>query len=373
MKDEEKRAVKYEARDKQQISLSFDDCRKFLVSGKPGLVTDQELIYFLQICKSKGLNPFKKDVYLVKFSQDPAAIIVSIDYLRSRARARPDCKGWNKGIIVREENGNIRYSKGLLLEGETLLGGWFRATPENWLEPFELEVNLAGYLKKTSEGKLTRFWKEENQPTMIAKVAEAQGLRTLWPDEFQQLYVDAEASQGDTITAEFSEVGKDAEKAAVDFDKNIPKGVDMAMLGEFLAATATSGKATVAEVKKEAMEKPKEFWTAFSAWCEKKKGKALPDAKSKGKADEKKGAAGKKDAKKESPEKGQAEPDLDPINNEKDFLNVHAEDKMAALRELLKKINVDEDLLEKPIEEMNEKQLIKIWKWANEKSKGKAA
>jgi len=367
----ERRVVKYESKDKQQITLSFDDCRKFLVSGDADLVTDQELFYFLQICKSKGLNPFKKDVYLIKYSQkDNAAIVVSIDYLRSRAKSMPDCKGWNKGIIVKTKDGEIKYSKGLLLEGETLLGGWFRATPEGWIEPFELEVNLKGYLKKTSEGKITRFWKEENQPTMISKVAEAQGLRSIWPDEFQQLYVDAEASQGgETIEADFTDVGKETE-AAKDFDKNIPKETDMALLGEFLAASAASNKCTVAEAK-EAATNDETFWPSFSKWVEKKK--APPEKKGKAKA--KNEAKGKKDKEKE-PEKSidsSSDPSLDPVTNEEDFMNVQIEDKMSALRELLKKINVDEDMMEKPIQEMNEKQLHKMWTWATAKRKAQAA
>ena len=54
------------------------------------------------------------------------------------------------------------------------------------------EVPVKRYIKKTREGKVTRFWSEDNQPEQIAKVAESQGLRAAWPDEFQGLYVDAE-------------------------------------------------------------------------------------------------------------------------------------------------------------------------------------
>ena len=81
-----------------------------------------------------------------------------------------------------------------------------------WKKPFRLEVNLSGYIKRTKEGKVTRFWQEENQPTMIAKVAEAQGLRVLWPDEFQAIFT--------------------AEEGAVPV-LEIPEAIDVATLGRF--------------------------------------------------------------------------------------------------------------------------------------------
>lgn len=189
---EEKGVVKYQAKDGQEISLSFENVKQYLVQGNREAITKQELMYFLGICKSRGLNPFKKDAYLIKYGNDPAAIVTSVDYFRARARAQKDCRGWQNGIIVQKENGELRYSKGIVLDGEKLIGGWFSAKPEGWDAPFELEVNLPGYIKKTKDGRTTRFWEEHNQPTMIAKVAESQGLRHVWPDEFQGLYEETE-------------------------------------------------------------------------------------------------------------------------------------------------------------------------------------
>ena len=183
---------KYEGRDGQEVTLSFDIIKRFLVQGHPDLVTDQEMVYFIGICKSRGLNPFIRDCYLIKYSKgDNAAIITSVDYFRKRARAQKDCKGWQSGIIL-ERNGEIIYSKGIMLKDDTLLGGWFRAQPEGWTVPCEKEVNLNGYIKKTKEGNITKFWAKEKQPSMIEKVALSQGLRECWPDEFQQLYTPEE-------------------------------------------------------------------------------------------------------------------------------------------------------------------------------------
>ena len=55
--DKEKNVVKYESRDGQEIKLSFDTVKKYLVQGNANAITEQELMYFLGVCKSRGLNP----------------------------------------------------------------------------------------------------------------------------------------------------------------------------------------------------------------------------------------------------------------------------------------------------------------------------
>jgi phage recombination protein Bet len=191
---EEKGVVEYRSRDGQQIKLSPAIIKRFLVSGEADLVTDQEMMLYMGVCKARGMNPFIRDAYLVKYkSSDPAAIITSKDYLNKRARSQPDCRGWKSGIVIQNSLGQIEYRQGcILLDNETLLGGWFEALPDGWTTPMRKEVPLKSYIKKTKDGRVTRFWATEKQPEMIAKVAESQGLRATWPDEFQGLYVDAE-------------------------------------------------------------------------------------------------------------------------------------------------------------------------------------
>ena len=56
--------VKYEAGG-QEVTLSKDIVRKYLVNGA-GNVTDQEVTMFLGLCKHRRLNPFTREVYLIK-------------------------------------------------------------------------------------------------------------------------------------------------------------------------------------------------------------------------------------------------------------------------------------------------------------------
>jgi phage recombination protein Bet len=180
------------------------------------------MIFFMGICKARGLNPFAKDAYLMKYTdRDPAAIITSIDYFRARAKAQDDCKGWKAGIIVMRDGEPIR-SNGLMLEGDKLIGGWFTAKPQGWEEPFELEVNLKPYIKTKQDGSPTRFWQSENQPTMIRKVAESQGLREVWPAEFAKLFVEEEVDAGAAMDMALS--GEKNGKASYEMKNAQPAG-----------------------------------------------------------------------------------------------------------------------------------------------------
>lgn len=270
----------YEARDGQTIQMTFDTIKRYLVQGHPEYVTMQELMYFYGVCKSRGMNPFKRDCYLIKYSQkDSAAIITSIDFLRSRAKAMRDCKGWKCGIIL-ERNGDVVYSNGLMLSGDKLLGGWAKAKPEGWEEEVSVEVNLNGYIKRTREGNITEFWKPEKQPTQIAKVAESQLIRKCWPDEFQNLYTDAEISPDNEIsplpeieeqTGE-SAAGEGAEpNAHEEFDTSIGKleGINPEHLEKYLELVASKLEITVYEAKDAAVQQRDAFLEKFKQWQEK--------------------------------------------------------------------------------------------------------
>ena len=71
----EKGLIKYEDRSGQEITLTFDTIRNYLVTGKKELVTDQELMMFAAICKARGLNPFTKDCYLIKYTPNESPSI----------------------------------------------------------------------------------------------------------------------------------------------------------------------------------------------------------------------------------------------------------------------------------------------------------
>jgi phage recombination protein Bet len=277
----EQKEVTYTAADGQEIKLTMDMVRKYLVQGHGNLVTVQEMVFFLNICRSRKLNPFIKDCYLIKYSEgDPAAIVTSVDYFRKRARAQKDCKGWRSGIIVAAKDGNTKDTAGLILDNETLLGGWFEAKPDGWTDPLRLEVNLRGYIKKKKDGSITRFWSPENQPSQIQKVAESQGLRKLWPDEFQGIYSEEEITQLDrSMALDIKDdviEEKNPQKLIAVFDASMPAKADRTLVDEYLTRVAAGNMKTVDEIKAAAASDPKELdnlWKLFPAWCKQQKAK----------------------------------------------------------------------------------------------------
>lgn len=256
------KVVSYEAADGQRIDLTVDVVKKYLVNGKPELITVQELVYFLNICRARRLNPLTKDCYLVKYDNSPAAIITSIDFYRKQAKAQPDCKGWQKGVILWDDKANKEVrTNGIVPPGLKLIGAWFKAKPAGWEVDFDLEVNLNGYIKTTREGKPTQFWSEANQPSQIMKVAEAQGLRTIWPGLFQNIYEESEVSAPDDIVPMPAaiDVGASADRVGAEILEGqwkaaIPAGQDLRRLDEFLKITAEKNKITVDDLKRKLIE-----------------------------------------------------------------------------------------------------------------------
>jgi len=268
--EEEKAIVKYKAKDGQEISLGFKIVRDYLVQGDREKVTPQELMFFMGMCKSRGLNPFKKDAYLIKYGVDPAAIVVSIDYFRARARAQADCKGWKAGVIIKKNESYVNREGSVVYEGEKLIGGWFEAKPAGWDQPRFHSVNLKGYIKRTKEGHITRFWSEENQPSQIMKVAESQGLRMVWPDEFQELYSEEEIEARRQLPEDVMAAAADkARQEAIEkFKASIPKPFifEHPSLQEFLSTVAQANRCSIDDVMIEASGQPEDFWKGYEEW-----------------------------------------------------------------------------------------------------------
>jgi phage recombination protein Bet len=179
--------VKYET-DTGEVTLSYDIVKKYLVSGDPSKVTDQEVMMFINLCKYQKLNPFLREAYLIKFGNEPATLVTGKETFTKRAAKSKLCAGYEAGVIVQKKNGEMEYRKGTLVApNEILIGGWAKVYRKDWNVPLETSVSLQEYQRKTKEGKLMRNW-EQMPATMIRKVALVQALREALPEEFQGLY-----------------------------------------------------------------------------------------------------------------------------------------------------------------------------------------
>lgn len=178
----------------EKVKLSPAIVRTYLVNGN-GQITDQEIVYFINLCKSQGLNPFIKDCYLIKYGNTlPAQMVVSKDVFLKRAERNSEFDGLDAGIIViNNESGELTYRKGAfyLKDREEVVGGWADVFRKNTSHPTHIEVSVEEYAGRTKDGKLNSQWGAK-MATMIRKVAITQALRETFPNDFQQMYSEEE-------------------------------------------------------------------------------------------------------------------------------------------------------------------------------------
>lgn len=207
-------------------------------------IEDKELALVLGLCKAQRLNPFNKDVYIIKYGNSPASIVTSKEVFTKRANANPDYEGFEAGVTFIDGQGQVRTREGSAVykaDNEQLVGGWCRVYVKG-RRPFYDEVTLEEY----STGK--SGW-AKMPATMIRKVALVHCLREAFPDDFQGLYAaeemgnagekaqameaqeaepvqqvqeapkqvqQAPVAQGDALQVEFHEIASDSQMELID-------------------------------------------------------------------------------------------------------------------------------------------------------------
>ena len=179
--------VKYSTPNGDEVILKPSTVRTYLTNGN-GAVTDAEVNMFLSLCKFNKLNPFLKEVYLIKYGSSPATMVVGKDVLLKRAMRNPKYEGTKAGVITVNAKGELKEREGtFVLDGETLVGGWAQVFVKGYATPIYASVSVKEYSTGQSN------WKSK-PATMIRKVALAQALREAFPEETTALY---EASEMD--------------------------------------------------------------------------------------------------------------------------------------------------------------------------------
>ena len=178
-------AVSYSDGLGNEITLDRNTVTKYITGGAQ--VTDSELMFFMQLCKARHLNPFIKEAYLVKYkSKDgadkPASVVVSKDVFTKRADLNPEYDGMEDGIIIQDARGSIVERAGTFyLTSEKLVGGWAKVYRKGRRVPTYKAVTLT----EASSG--YGLWK--SQPAvMVNKVAIVRALRDAFPNDYAQMY-----------------------------------------------------------------------------------------------------------------------------------------------------------------------------------------
>lgn len=195
----EKAVVKYEDR---SITITFDDVKRYICPK----ASDGEVVLFLKTCQSLGLNPFAKEIYLVKYTdEEPAAIIIAWDTYLKRAESHPEYEGHEAGLIVQTDYGPD-FREGAFFEDESkIIGGWARVYRRG-KRPYYYSVHISECRRYTKRGEPTRFWKEM-PAAMVRKVALARALKEAFPSLYPGIVSEVEVGEGE-IPEPFVKNGK---------------------------------------------------------------------------------------------------------------------------------------------------------------------
>ena len=182
---DERIMVKYNVGD-DEIKLSPSIVQQYLTDGKA--ITLPEFKMFASLCKARGLNPFLKEAYIIKFGSLPAQIVVGKDAILKRAILNPDFDGREQGIIVLNEDGQTIEKNGtFILQSELLVGGWAKVYRKNWTKPVYITVTFSEVANKKRDGNLNSNWLNQGA-TMVEKVALVRALREAFVEDTAGMY-----------------------------------------------------------------------------------------------------------------------------------------------------------------------------------------
>ena len=180
---EDQRAIEYKGVRGEDIKLTVPAVRTLFNVPR---ASDHEIFVFMKLCEGHHLNPFLREIYIIKYDEKgPASYVVGKDTFTQRAEANPDFTGYRAGVIVQRQNQVVMEDGSFLLPGDVLLGGWFEGRRKRQDIPFLHKVAMQEYSTGQSS------WRKM-PATMIRKVAIVQGLREMFPTMFGGLYDSAE-------------------------------------------------------------------------------------------------------------------------------------------------------------------------------------
>jgi phage recombination protein Bet len=178
----------------QDLALNFDDLKEYFGQD----LNPKELKTFFEQSKAMGLNPFLKEIYVVKYGSSPAQFLVSRDAYRKRASKDANYLYTEVGMIEIDKDGNVTESEGTFRNPtKQLIGAYAKVFMRNIDHPFTAKVNFDEYVQRNKDGKPNAMW-QSKPATMIGKVAEAQALRMAFPD-LSGTYVADEMPRGKEV------------------------------------------------------------------------------------------------------------------------------------------------------------------------------
>lgn len=204
----------------EEFTLTPETVKAYLVSGNRELVTMQEVVMFMNLCRFQHLNPWLKEAYLIKYSQnDPAALVTGKEAFLKRAEGEENYDGFKAGIIVQDEDGEIIYRDGSFkLPRESLVGGFAEVFRKDRDHSFRSEVSFEEYAARKKDGSLNSQWSKK-PTTMIRKVALVQALREAFPGTLGGMYAAEERGVQEPIDVDVVEPLQDSQQPSEQYEQ----------------------------------------------------------------------------------------------------------------------------------------------------------
>ena len=162
------------------IQLSRESVEKYVCAN----LSDVEYSYLSAVCKNYGLNPYLKEIYAIKFGNQPATFIIDYKVLQQAADREPMYDGMKTGVLYLDKDGNEKERAGAyILTGETLIGAWCEVYRKDRTHANRVYALYSECVQLTKDGQPNSNWSKK--PVMMnVKVAKTWALRETFPNWF---------------------------------------------------------------------------------------------------------------------------------------------------------------------------------------------
>lgn len=207
--------------------------------------TNDEIQAFLHVCDRTGLDPFVRQIYLVKrwdpnLGRNTMTIQTGIDGYRLIAERTGAYSPGKEPTFTYDKDGKI-VSAVAYVKKRTNDGTWHEISASAYFDE---------YAQRKKDGSFTGMWSRMPH-SQLAKCAESLALRRGFPAELSGVYTKEEMQQ--------------AEVEVIEPGLRLPEGIDRSRVNQYIESKATIQR-TAAQIREKASQNPAMFLEAFKQW-----------------------------------------------------------------------------------------------------------